>query len=59
MTAIICYNEGDPLSKLVRLRQKYLKELEQVYDKTYSPEEWKKIVNSSDYGTVYLGPGGS
>ena len=54
MTAIICYNEGDPLSKLVRLRQKYLKELEQVYDKTYSPEEWKKIVNSSDYGTVYL-----
>jgi len=58
MTAIICYNEGDPLSKLVGLRKKYLKELEEVYDKTYSGKEWEKIVNSSDYGTVFLGPGG-
>ncbi len=55
MTAIICYNEGDPLSKLTELKQKYLKELEQVYDTSYSDKECEKIVTSSDYGVVYLG----
>ena len=48
MTTIVCYSEGDQLSKLIDLKKKYLEELEAAYHDKYDEEEWRKFVESTE-----------
>lgn len=47
MTALDCYVESDPLSKLKDIQKQYISQLSSVYNKLYSEEEWKKMVEST------------